>query len=140
MRARTKYKKSSIRNNKGGRVKLDEAQPGGKRDEEKVREKKEERRASEMVQSVATKWSDARWSRAPSLTVEKCASIHSHDKLWKPRPKSTTQREKRNEAEKKERNEIDAKATLHRLTTLVLPTLISLVMATSGACNQGVGA
>ena len=32
----------------GGREKLDEAQHGGKRDEEKVMEKKEERRASEM--------------------------------------------------------------------------------------------
>jgi len=45
-------------------------------------EKKEERRASEMAQRVATKWSVARWSRAPSLTIEKCASIHSHDKSY----------------------------------------------------------
>lgn len=57
-------------------MKLDEAQPGGKCDEEKVIEKKEERRASEMAQSVATKWSD----RGPSLTIEKCACIHSYDK------------------------------------------------------------
>ena len=66
-----------------GRLKLDEAQPGGKREEEMM-EKKEERRASEMAQSFATKWSATRWSRAPSLTIENCASIHSHDKLHFP--------------------------------------------------------